>query len=347
MQEYIKSKLDNFYQIIEYHQGILGINDTLGNNEYLSIKDKIFNILNLFSVIDPQFETKLMKKFLNDTVCLIEHFYNIDMKYNAKQIYDEYDNKDEIKFEDFEKEFKKVLKDEKLRAVKVMNTKLYYLDLYIWNEAMRSQILTKFIKNFTTSNIFGTRDFLRHTNKNFNSICQFKINSTCKPLEVEYSKNEIGELKSLEPKEEIECEDIVQKLVDSKKNIRFFKDMRDEDIKHIVKDVKFIRYKPHEVIISLYDEGDDIFFIVEGSCRAIIGANIVGEIKQNQIFGEFAPITKEKRSATVRANTKVKVISFKLALELYEEDPYVFTQLYKNVISELVQKINAKNLNKL
>lgn len=228
-----------------------------------------------------------------------------------------------------------------------MNTKLYYLDLYIWHEAMRSQILTKFIKNFTTSSIFGTKEFLRHTTKSFNSICDYKINATCKPLEVKYSKAEIGELKSLEPKEEIECDEIVQKLVDSKENIRFFKNMRDEDIKHIVKDVKFIRYNPHEIIINLLEEGDEIFFLLEGSCRASIGANIVGQIDKNQIFGEFAPITKEKRSATVRANTKVKVISFKLAFELYEEDPYVFTQLYKNVIAELVQKINAKNLNKL
>ncbi len=347
MEGYIRSKLDNFYKIIEYHDTILGINESLQNNEYLNMKDKIFNIINLFSVMDENFKTELMKKFLNDTVSIINYFYDVEIKYNIEKIYNEFEDKKDAQFEEFNKAFSKVLKEEKLRAVKIMNTKLYYLDLYIWHEAMRSKILTKFIKNFTTSNIFGTKEFLRHTNKKFDTICNFKIQTDTKPLDISYTKLEIGELKSLEPKDEIECDEIIQRLVDSKKCIKFFKDMRDEDIKHIIKDVKFIRYKPHEIILNLNEEGDEIFFILSGTCRAIIGAKVVGELKENQIFGEFSPITKEKRSATVRANTKVEVISFKLALELYEEDPYVFTHLYKNIIGELIAKINAKNLNKL
>ena len=136
----------------------------------------------------------------------------------------------------------------------------------------------------------------------------------------------------------------LERLVASKNTISLFKGMEDEDIKLIVKDVGFMRFNQHEVIIKELDEsGDEIYFIVNGECRVSVGRNNVGVLSPNQVFGEFAPLTKEKRAASIKANKPTVVMVFKLAMELADEHPKVFMMLFRNIINGLIKKIDQAN----
>merc|ERR1711991_1218501 len=98
-------------------------------------------------------------------------------------------------------------------------------------------------------------------------------------------------------------------------------------IRAIVKNVKFIQFKQHEIVIREGDDDEVIYFMLNGECRVTVGKNNVGLIKPGQLFGEFAAITKETRTATIRTNKPTLVLAFQLALEAFNETPYSFSFL--------------------
>ena len=67
------------------------------------------------------------------------------------------------------------------------------------------------------------------------------------------------------------------------------------------------------------------------------------ELRRNQIFGEFSSILNEARVASVIANEEVTTIRFNFAFELFDNEPYPFTMLYKNIIDELLKKVIKSN----
>lgn len=136
---------------------------------------------------------------------------------------------------------------------------------------------------------------------------------------------------------------LVEKIIQAKQNISIFKNMKDEDIKAIIKDIKFLHYAPKEAIIREGDTGKEIYLLIEGECEVIHHAKKVATILKNEPFGEFAPITHEKRKATILAKTDVKVIVFSLNIQLLEAKLEGFTILYKNFVDELIKKLEASN----
>ena len=70
---------------------------------------------------------------------------------------------------------------------------------------------------------------------------------------------------------------------------------------------------------------------------------IIGKLGPRQIFGEFSKITNRNRFATVITKTQTTLLSFNLKLELFDEAPFSFSTLYKNILTELVKKIDISN----
>ena len=136
---------------------------------------------------------------------------------------------------------------------------------------------------------------------------------------------------------------ILRRLIDSRASISFFNDMIPEEIKHIVKDAEFIKYDKREAIILQNTDSKEIYFVISGKCKVLVNDKIVGKIEENQIFGEFSSILKEKRNATVETLEETTVLRFNFAFELFKKDPYAFTMLYKNIIDELIKKIIFSN----
>lgn len=135
----------------------------------------------------------------------------------------------------------------------------------------------------------------------------------------------------------------IQKIIKAKHNISIFKDMKDEDIVAIIQKVKFIHYQPSETIIEEGENTKEIYLLIEGECEVFHHGKLVAMIQKNEPFGEFAPITHEKRRATIVAKTEVKVIAFRLNIALLENTLNGFSILYKNFTDELIKKLEASN----
>ena len=355
MEEFIKKTLTNLLDTLRYHRDeTTGVIEGLPISKYVSIKEKILYLAKLFSFLDGNFENPLVKRMYIDIISLIHLFdkigdENIIEKYY--NIYKEENPNTTDTIEDFTNATGKYLKENKLRTVAILNTKLYYFDLLIWENALLSKKIVKYLFSTGFKDISNTHDYL--TVYNLRNIkadqTEMIVEFSCAEdnLFVEYTKEDMEYLNLLKEKtDNYDFDETTEKLIASKNSISFFKSMDDEDIRAIVKNVRFIQFKQHETIIREGDEDEVIYFVLNGECRVSVGKTNVGLIHPGQLFGEFAAITKERRTATIRTNKQTLVLAFQLALEAFNETPYSFSFLYKNVTNELIKKIDQANKKK-
>ncbi len=352
MEEFIKNTLATLLDTLRYHRDeTTGVLEELPISKYVSIKDNILYLAKLFSFLDGNFENDMIKRMYIDIVSLIKLFdkigdENIMMKYY--KIYKEQNPQAQESFEEFRDHTSKYMKENKLRTVAILNTKLYFFDLLIWEHALFSKKIVKYLFSTGYKDVNNTEDYLniyhlRNINAN-KTVMHMDFKCEEDDLFIKYEKEEISYLKALRTKvNNFSYDETTEKLIASKDSIAFFKDMDNEDIRAIVKNVRFMQFKEHETII--YEGGEDeiIYLMLNGECRVSVGKNKVGLIKPGQIFGEFAAITKERRTATIKTNKPTTVIAFQLALEAFDETPYSFSFLYKNVTNELIKKIDLAN----
>ena len=139
----------------------------------------------------------------------------------------------------------------------------------------------------------------------------------------------------------------LEQIIKLKNKISIFKDLPDNIIRNIVKDVRFMQFDMHEQIIKLGDDEEDIYFLLDGECRVMIDNHkTVGVLEKDQVFGEFSPITNTPRSATVKANTPSTVIAFKIDFDFLDKEINEYAILYKNFVTELIKKLNLINWEK-
>ncbi len=354
MEEFIQNELNAAFKTLRHHIELTGILPELQMSKFVSIKKDILYLAKLFSFLDDNFENELIQKMYLDIVSLI-HF--VEMLGSQKQIeiyYGQYkdENAEALEeFDDFKHALTQAIKINKLKTVSILNTKLCYFDLLIWENALSSKKIVKYLFSASMSSAKDTHQFLllyKILNpKNTNPIQQLNFVVEIKDLYVEYTIKELEYLKSLKiHNENLEVEENLQKLIKFKSKIKFFNNMEDEDIRFIVKNVNFIQFNAHEIIIQQDSIDEMIYFVLNGECRVTVGNKNVGTIEQHKIFGEFASITKERRSATIRANKPTTLLSFELAFEKFNNNPYSFAYLYKNITKELIDKINLNNKKK-
>jgi small-conductance mechanosensitive channel/CRP-like cAMP-binding protein len=107
-----------------------------------------------------------------------------------------------------------------------------------------------------------------------------------------------------------------------------------EELEFIISKSNRLLFGPPEQIVEQGDEGDSLFFILEGKAKVYImhsetEQQIVGELREGDIFGEKAALFGEKRGATVEAVTEVKVYEVKRDLInlLIERNPKILDDL--------------------
>ena len=351
-EQFIKSYFSDLSKVLRHHNEVLSVVNDLSLNSYLNIKEIVFGVEKVFSFIDGTFEESLMGKLYNDIVNLTFFFDSLHYDDRVDEIYDEYIKDESTKVkenkEKFQEEFLKEFKKHKLRIIALVNTKLYYFDLLIWDKAKSSKEIVNFLRTNKLINIYNTQQYIKKSDK----FGKSKINFTYKQIEdnlfTQYSSEELSYLKSLTDHEEC-LEDVdknLQTLINAKQNINFFKNMDDEDIKYVVEDVKFIQYRMHETIVKEGEITQEIYYLLSGECRVISDKKVVGNIKKGQVFGEFSSINKKPRNATIKTNEPSTAISFKIAFEHFENEPHLFSILYRNIVNELIKKIDTVNKKK-
>lgn len=349
MEKYIDFRLKEVIEIVTYHENILGINKELGSSEYLTIKNEIFELVHIFSVLDSNFKNEKIKVLLDDVLTLILYFDYL--KFTPEKLQLMYDKKPTAltcEFSDFKNSFARRYKDFKLKAISLINTKIYYLDLLIWDSALKSDAIDLYLRQYNAIGVKSSMEYVKKANKKIESLISFRYKAPSQDKMPKYDAQILQDIKDF-PFREVEAENpYMGRLLAAKDGIKFFQGMYDSDIKKIVKNIVFIKYKMHETILEEGDDSNEIFYLLGGKARVIAGTNVVGLIEQGNIFGEFSSITKERRTATIKANVDgVTVLRFNFAFESFEEAPYSFTRLYKNIIDSLIIKINSSNNQKV
>jgi len=149
----------------------------------------------------------------------------------------------------------------------------------------------------------------------------------------------------------VELSEAEQSLLKIRERFDFFKNMEDKDVLAVTDGVSFLKLSKNEVLFEQGSEGEDVFFIMKGfiliSIEGKEGERVdLARLGQESVFGEMAPITKEKRSARATALLDgTTLLSFKISEENDDISPVSFLTLYKNFTQILAKKlINANKI---
>ncbi|MEA3353622.1 MAG: cyclic nucleotide-binding domain-containing protein [Campylobacterota bacterium] len=147
----------------------------------------------------------------------------------------------------------------------------------------------------------------------------------------------------------ISFDDTIEQLLLEKENLPFFKDLLDDEIKQLLKNVNLIRFFPNEIIFSQGEEKDDVvYYLLDGyvniSKKSPSGfMKKISKIYSKTLLGEVKPLLHGGRTATCIAGSEGAVaISFEI------DETNITTQtsqkFYKNICDSLVDKLNQYNI---
>lgn len=313
-----------FTKIIKYHKNNLRVFSSVSNYLYTpNSKNKIVFISKIISYYKK--EDKLVTKLIDDFLELqraFESFYNIEIFKNDifRENLSQFNRNDMVEIEEHILKYKPII-------LTILENKYNRLvNFMIMNFQNDINLLTT-IKNIINNSIEAQ-------NNNLNMDDKYCL--------TDFSNEENDEILNILHSDASKNE-AVQKLIQWKQKINFFKSMSDEEIALIVRDVFFMSVKTDEIIIKENDDTKDIFFLLNGECKVLIGRQPVGIIKEKSIFGEFSFISNQPRAATIRADQKCILIKFKIDIENFEDKSYAYAPLFKNIMNELVKKLETTN----
>jgi len=213
----------------------------------------------------------------------------------------------------------------------------------MWKLVKNSKKIKRFVNIFEVGKVNSTQEFLKIQKYDLKPMFKSTYTPSSDELKPLYKEAELKIIQTLKNNEVDAVSEGISLLLKSKSSIGFFENMSDEEIKLIVNEVKFTKYERGEVITKQGDRTKEMYLIISGECTVIQDNKIIGMLGAKQIFGEFSKITNRKRFATVITKVQSTLLSFNLKLELFDEAPFSFSTLYKNILSELVKKIDISN----
>lgn len=103
----------------------------------------------------------------------------------------------------------------------------------------------------------------------------------------------------------------------------------------------FLNFMPGQDIIVQGDPATEVYTILSGQADVYVDGTLVGEVKQDEIFGAMAVFTGDTRSATVRAKTPCTLLAVPKAefITLIKSHP----QTTMTLIENMARTINTLN----
>ncbi|MCF8227468.1 MAG: HAMP domain-containing histidine kinase [Bacteroidales bacterium] len=125
------------------------------------------------------------------------------------------------------------------------------------------------------------------------------------------------------------------------KKAEMFSAMRDEVLEKLSKVVIRSKVKAGVNIIKKSTKGKSMYIIAEGTVRVHDGNHVLTRLKEGDVFGEYALLDEEKRSASVTADTTT------LTYQLQQEDFYQLmssnTNFLNGVLKVLIKRLRERN----
>lgn len=137
----------------------------------------------------------------------------------------------------------------------------------------------------------------------------------------------------------------LKKLLSVQDKISIFKGIEPDELKAIVYNLKFVKFKFKDYVVEQQDTREEIFFIIDGECQVFHNKQKVGKLRAGEIFGESGAIFKSKRNASVVcASEEATLLSFCIDENNIEFCAPALAILYKNLASEINAKLKEINL---
>ena len=123
------------------------------------------------------------------------------------------------------------------------------------------------------------------------------------------------------------------------KNVPLFAGLSDKELKAVARDVNEERFGPGEDLVVQGQQGGRFFLILEGTASLIVNGRARKTLGPGDYFGEMALVDRQPRSATVRSETDVRVLtatSWNFLAVLEENWPVA-----RKVLEELSRRIRV------
>ena len=136
-----------------------------------------------------------------------------------------------------------------------------------------------------------------------------------------------------------------QKLLEVKERISILNEIDKDELKALVYDVRFRRFKEGEIVIQQDEASQEIFYILKGICHASKENVFLGELQAGETFGEIGVITQTPRSADIKCfSEECLLLSFRIDQENLEFNAPALAILYRNLAKEINEKLQRLNL---
>ena len=159
-----------------------------------------------------------------------------------------------------------------------------------------------------------------------------------------YTPDEIADFLELEQRQPEHESKLMQQLISVQNKISILKNIESIDLKAIIYDLEFLRYKQADRIIKEGELSETIYFILSGSATVSVKKQRLGEIRKGESFGESAAIFGTKRNATVTAKSEtLTLLSFKIDHNNFEFCAQALALMYKNLAFQINLKLEEAN----
>src|SRR4029453_13249383 len=132
------------------------------------------------------------------------------------------------------------------------------------------------------------------------------------------------------------------KFKTSLQGISLFAGLESHVLEQIHKDCAWRSYEPGEWIVNYLDNSNDVFFIANGEVRVTI-YSVSGkavsfcDLGPGEVFGEYAAIDGQSRSASVQARSRCEIASLSAAsfLKLLGNEPVLNRELLRKLVKTI------------
>jgi PPM family protein phosphatase len=136
------------------------------------------------------------------------------------------------------------------------------------------------------------------------------------------------------------------------KKLTVFKNLNYRELNHVLGISEVVTFEKEHEILRQGELGEELFIILEGKVRVVVGGKQVNELGKGICFGEVSLIDKMPRSATVQAISSIKALSIqrKDFFRLIKKEHYLGLKLLFNLAKRLgsilrLQEEEKQNLN--
>jgi CRP-like cAMP-binding protein len=119
--------------------------------------------------------------------------------------------------------------------------------------------------------------------------------------------------------------------------VPLFSELSKKELKEIAKAAKEVAHREGAVLAREGDSGLGFFLIVDGSASVSVGGRPRGRMGPGDFFGEISLLDGGPRSATVKAETPIKMLGLTqwVFKRLVEQNPSISMKLLKVMASRL------------